>query len=1389
MNKFLRLSFLIFLISSFFCTRLIAQAVITNYGFTKSQSGGAFVGIAGTNPTLTGNVDDGYFNGIPIGFDFWYMGVKYTTVSASTNGWFTFGANITNAVKDNDLAGAGSPRPVIAPLWEDLSIIAATNFTYSTSGSSGSRVLTLQWNNIKFDYNAAAAGISFQAKIYEATGVVQFIYEQDAGALNSPNASIGITATATDSGSFLSLNNATNTATVSSTVSTNSISAKPVTGQTFTFTPTPLNTPNTVSFTNVSASGLTVNWGNVASETGYVVYRSTDNLNYTYVDRTASNVTSLVQTGLLAGITYYYKVYTLRESLSMAAIGSQATLAGCPTVYPAGMAANYKLDGNANDETGLNNGTFQNAPTATINRFGTATSAYNFNGTSQYMSTSQLQRSPYNFTLSVWFKTNTVTGGKLVSFGSEQTGSSGAHDRHIFMSPDGRIHFGVYPGVVRVISTATALNDNTWHQAVASLGPSGMKLYVDGAMVGTNASVTSAEQYDGYWRIGYDRIDNSWTGWSGGDKQAYFSGTIDDVLIYNTALTDAEATSLYNNPSVWASNNGPVCAGATITLKAATIAGATYSWSGPSGFTSNVQNPTPTAFYDVNAGTYTVQITKGSCVTNASTIVTKNTLDPGLWAGKVSTDWSNANNWCTCELPTNAVDVLVPTNGPTNNPLLTTAGYAKNITIETSRSLTISGSGDLQIRGAIINNGTLTATAGKITLNGTTAQVIPANAFATNTIKDLTTSNNAGVTLGGALRLTGTLTPTLGAFNSDGFLTLASTASNTAQVAIIPVVASVQGNVTVERYIKGGAQTFRTYRMLSSPVYDAPTTFQTSGTRTYNLNQFKDDFFVTGVGGTANGFDASPNNNTTAFTYATTGYVAATNITNIINAGKGVHIFYRGDKINNASGKIQANNPSYPTPEGIAMTFKGILNQQSVVVTLDYATATNGKVGFNLVGNPYAATIDWNGAGWTKTNIGPNTWIWNPNIRQYAVWNGTTGTNSATKYISSGQSFFVKTTGTNPSLTFTEDTKAITQQFTSDNLLMSAPVAQKSFGKRMSVQEIAQVSPPVIRVKMNKVDAFNEDEAVIVMKNNSSAKFTDEDAVDFDGESVFLSSLSSDNSLLAINYLPPVDSVKSVKLSANATASGNYSLTFNVNDLPNNYQLLLKDSLNNTIVPITPGMVQPFSVDRSNALSFAPGRFQIMMEPAQTLPVKLLSFEGKVLNGNAVKLSWKTVNETNHSHYYIEKSVDQTSFANAIKFTSVTNVANGSYQLIDNSPLNGYNYYRLAQVDNNGATTYYGPYDVKFGLIANTNNALSIFPNPVNDWFNISYAGVLSSENYQLTIANISGQKLETLKLSKSELINGFKVNANKYSAGVYVVEVKEKATGKAIGISKLMKQ
>lgn len=102
-------------------------------------------------------------------------------------------------------------------------------------------------------------------------------------------------------------------------------------------------------------------------------------------------------------------------------------------------------------------------------------------------------------------------------------------------------------------------------------------------------------------------------------------GTYSVVHSITVGLCTANATSVVvvnPMPTPLIGNNGPVCPGSNLVLSSG--GGTSYSWSGPNGFTSAVQNPTIAAATAVNAGVYTVTVTALGCSSTATTNVAVN---------------------------------------------------------------------------------------------------------------------------------------------------------------------------------------------------------------------------------------------------------------------------------------------------------------------------------------------------------------------------------------------------------------------------------------------------------------------------------------------------------------------------------------------------------------------------------------------------------------------------------------------------------------------------------------------------------------------------------------------------------------------------------------------
>ncbi|MEU7731256.1 DNRLRE domain-containing protein [Streptomyces sp. NPDC040724] len=169
-----------------------------------------------------------------------------------------------------------------------------------------------------------------------------------------------------------------------------------------------------------------------------------------------------------------------------------------------------------------------------------ASTAIGFNGTDTQVYADKRQTVGSTYTIETWFKTNTTRGGKLLGFGNNQARGSNQYDKHIYMTNDGRLVYGVYTGATRTVTTSAAYNDNQWHHVVASQGPGGMTLYVDGAQKGT-LNVTTHENFSGYWHAGGDSLG----GWPDRPTSEYWAGTLDETAVYPTVLSAAQVQHHY----------------------------------------------------------------------------------------------------------------------------------------------------------------------------------------------------------------------------------------------------------------------------------------------------------------------------------------------------------------------------------------------------------------------------------------------------------------------------------------------------------------------------------------------------------------------------------------------------------------------------------------------------------------------------------------------------------------------------------------------------------------------------------------------------------------------------------------------------------------------------
>ena len=149
----------------------------TTYPFT-SASGAALEDMStGTTQLVPANVDDTASSVTNIGFDFWFDGVRYTQFSVNANGLMRLGATVVGTTWTNDLATTTNV-PQIAPYWDDLYVGTNGQVHFKVIGSAPNRKLVVEWQNMQIPRvgsGTTGAG-TFQAWLYESTGVIEFVY-------------------------------------------------------------------------------------------------------------------------------------------------------------------------------------------------------------------------------------------------------------------------------------------------------------------------------------------------------------------------------------------------------------------------------------------------------------------------------------------------------------------------------------------------------------------------------------------------------------------------------------------------------------------------------------------------------------------------------------------------------------------------------------------------------------------------------------------------------------------------------------------------------------------------------------------------------------------------------------------------------------------------------------------------------------------------------------------------------------------------------------------------------------------------------------------------------------------------------------------------------------
>ncbi|RYE37037.1 MAG: PKD domain-containing protein [Sphingobacteriaceae bacterium] len=753
-----------------------------------------------------------------------------------------------------------------------------------------------------------------------------------------------------------------------------------------------------------------------------------------------------------------------------------------------------------------------------------------------------------------------------------------------------------------------------------------------------------------------------------------------------------------------------------------------------------------------------------------------------------------------------------------------------NAVVNLAGSLTIDGN---LTDGSSAANGIRGLPTGKLTISGTgtPTSLKFASGYQQLGALEIARTNISPVTLASPLAVFSYIN--LGSNNTldsqNGNLTLKSTQNNTASVYTLPAGAVIKGTINAERFFYAGGNptgsaAYRSYRLLSSPVSN--NSYNYSGAQSapvYNLNYLKANSIITG---SANGnfdktgnptlylFREDVNAGNTSFTTGNfrgitkidpatnnLGTQSRYNLNNVsdttiqLAAGNGVLFFFRGDR-SNFTGKTTA---PFAAPQDVTFTNSGVLNQGNIPVKIWFKNNLNlsytnspvvtntGVSGYNLVGNPYAATIDWNtNSAKNTTNPGivfssaadvdTKMYVFDPLAKTFNWFDASIGTSggndgnpNVTQYIASGQGFFIRAKNSNATLTFTEAAKV------NSETLQPLPAM-------LGLPQPANNSLAAIKIQL-KLDSANYDYAAIYFNPGWKAEHDqDEDAIDLDGvgNTVNLSTFSADQQRLAINKMPALINQETKIVLFIKGNGGRYQLLFpQISNIPKQYKVFLKDNFLRDSVNISNNPTYDFDIDPGLLETWGEKRFELVFHLADVQPYRLLSFKGSQ-NKQGFILNWMVQNEFDYTSFTIEKSADQ-----GKTYTAIGNRqsdSSGTYNFRDIHPFEGKNTFRLKQEDGNNQISYSDPIDLYWIPTVDT-KTFSIYPNPASNQICVTLNKVQKGL-IQARFINMQGIEVQRQNFRSENYIQSIQ----KLVPGLYSVELRNLTTNTLLGYQKFVK-
>ena len=292
-------------------------------------------------------------------------------------------------------------------------------------------------------------------------------------------------------------------------------------------------------------------------------------------------------------------------------------------VPTAGLMAGWTFNGNANDiGNAANNGTVYGA-TLTKDRCGIQNAAYYFDGINDYIQMPNygpLGANPRS--VSLWILSNNTATNPLIIFDyGDSNGSAGDF---------GIVHnyncqgIGIDISNEAFIKGNSCVNNGAWHHIVVTFDPTvnaaygSTALYVDGilqqqiscSVTGTNSSINTVTLVP--IQIGKNVYDYG----------RFFKGSIDDIYVYNRAISPTEVLQLFRTCSLPILGNNPICPNSTNVYSIQPVLGVSngYSWIIPNGWNGNSITNTISVQSNTFIGNIQVNVSTGCGNSMTSTL-------------------------------------------------------------------------------------------------------------------------------------------------------------------------------------------------------------------------------------------------------------------------------------------------------------------------------------------------------------------------------------------------------------------------------------------------------------------------------------------------------------------------------------------------------------------------------------------------------------------------------------------------------------------------------------------------------------------------------------------------------------------------------------------------